>query len=834
MLVRATIAVIIRSSLQEILGNRHLVLIAIAYIAGIVLGRLWIAEVVYFYWLTMLSLLTLAMLYLTRLAAFYRVSLLFLVALAGAISVYYSIVPAADNIIQYTGVPLYIEGTVAEEPFIDQDYCTYQLKVEMIETREGRQNKNGRLLVKIFGNEGFYYRYGDKLRIRSEIIAPKGLRNPGGFDYSFFLRSQGIDALAYPYALQVERLGTGKTGGLTGSAINIRQQMIAFIGTTLPKPSSDLLSAILFGRREQLPEMVEENFRKAGAGHLMAVSGLHVGLVASMIIGLFRLLRFKGHFPLILAVLFVIAYAYLTGMRPSALRAAVMISMVMGAVFFERENDIPTAVAVAALVTLFINPLLLFTAGFQLSYAATLALIYLYRPLDHVLKALLLPPVIRTPFALILAAQIGVLPLSVYYFHYLPAGALLFNLLFLPLIAFVVGFGLSGAVIGLLVSGPGELLLWAARPLLEIMLFISGFSSIPGFYLELNPPKTATLITIYLLITGFLLIYYSWEKHVSRRGSCSFISYLGERAGSFVRQNRWFKKNALPLALVVAIVFVWAGVLFPREKDLQITFMDVCQGASALVEMPCGVNVLIDAGGKPAYSKDPGLTGEKVVFPYLQYRGVSKIDLAVITHPHEDHFGGFLYLIDRIPIGTLLISPVNGDSHYYTNLLKKVAEAKIPVEVVTAGNSWSCGSDLQLTVLSPTKGLTAGDGCDLNNNSLVLLMQYKEAKVLFTGDIEDAAVLDLLNRYPELKVDLLQVPHHGGYLLSISNLLDHVQPNLAVIQVGENSFGHPHRHVTDALTDRGIITYRSDHDGAVVVRTNGPEIEVKTAIQGTR
>ncbi len=825
-MTRADNAAFIRSRFQEILGNRHLVLITQAYIAGIVLGRFWMAETVHFYWLTLLSLLVLAVLYLFRLITFYKVGLLCFVVCAGAVSLYYSLVPAESSILHHAGMHLYIEGTVVEEPVIDQDYCIYQLQVEMLETREGRQPADGRLLVKINGPENAVYQYGDRLRLRSAIIEPKGLRNPGGFDYRFFLSSQGIDALVYPNALQVDRLGTGKINILAGSAINLRQQMIAFIETTLPAPSSDLLTAILFGRREQLPAAVEENFRKSGAGHLMAVSGLHVGLVAAMIIGLFGRLRLKGHLPLILAIFLVFTYAYLTGLRPSALRAAIMISMVMGAVLLERENDLPTAVAVAALATLFINPLLLFTVGFQLSYAATLALIYFYRPLDHFFKTLHLPLLVRSPLAITLAAQIGVLPLSVYYFHHLPAGALLFNLLFLPLIAFVVGLGLSGALFGLLIPYLGELLLWASRPLLELMLFISGFSSIPGFYLALNPPRFSTLLAIYLLITGFLLSYYSWEKRVVAGGDFSYFSYLRTGVGSLFQQNRWLKKAALPLALVAVIIFVWVGALFPGQKDLQITFIDVGQGAAALVETPCGVNVLIDAGGAPAYSADPGVIGETVVLPLLRYQGISEIDLAVITHPHEDHFGGFLNLVDQMPIGLILISPVSGDSPHYINLLNKAAEAKIPVEVATAGQSWRCSSDLQFDILSPPEGLIRGDGSELNNNSLVVLLQYKEVRVLFTGDIENAAVLDLLSRYPDLSATLLQVPHHGGLLPTATALLEAVQPDLAVIQVGVNSFGHPHPQLLDALEQSEILIYRTDLHGAVVCRTDGREFDV--------
>jgi competence protein ComEC len=821
-------AAAIKEWFQDILGNRYLVLVALAYIAGIVLGWFWITEPPHFYWFLLCFLLFLAALWLFRLTGIFRVSLLLLIALSGAAACIYTATPAEKGILQYAGQHLYLEGVVIEEPVFDQDLCAYQLQVDLVETREGREKTSGRLLMQIYSSaeDAATFQFGERLRLRAVITEPKGLRNPGGFDYRFFLRSQGIDALVYPYVSQIDRLGTGRTSSILGSAVNLRQQMTAFIDSTLPAPSSSLLIAILFGKSGQLPENVEENFRRAGAGHLMAVSGLHVGLVAALIIGLWRRLGLKGRLPLVLAIILVFAYAYLTGMRPSALRAAIMVSMGLAAVLLERESDLPTAVALAALVTLFINPLLLFTVGFQLSYVATLALIYLYRPLEYFLKTLHLPLFIRSPLAITITAQIGVLPLSVYYFHHLPAGALIFNLLFLPLVAFVVGFGLAGALIGLIFPLVGELLLWASRPLLEIMLYISGFSSLPGFYLAFNPPKSFTLVLIYLSFIFILVIYYRWAKHSQGEGEVSFARYLIDACKNFIFTNLRLVMPAATIVLLVAVILVWTGALFPREQLLTITFIDVGQGASALVEAPCGTVILIDAGGEPAYSGDPGRIGEMVVLPFLRYKGISKIDLAVVTHPHEDHFGGFLPLLEQIPIDGFLISPVAGDSPYYNALLEQAEGLGVAVAQASVGQSWHCSNGLQLDVLGPPADLIRSSGSDLNNNSLVLLLSYGEIKVMFTGDIEDSAVIELLSRNSNLEANLLQVPHHGGFLPSAVKLLEAVQPDLAVIQVGTNSFGHPHPQILDALEQAGTMIYRTDLHGAVVCRTDGREFDI--------
>jgi len=356
------------------------------------------------------------------------------------------------------------------------------------------------------------------------------------------------------------------------------------------------------------------------------------------------------------------------------------------------------------------------------------------------------------------------------------------------------------------------------------MLYISGFSSLPGFYLALNPLRSFTLVLIYLSISITLVIFYRWVKQSQGEGEVSFARYLIDGCKNLLSTNRRLVMPAATIVLLAAVILVWTGVFFPHKQLLTITFIDVGQGASALVEAPCGTAILIDAGGEPAYSGDPGRIGELVVLPFLRYRGISKIDLAVVTHPHEDHFGGFLPLLGQIPIDGFLISPVAGESPYYGALLKQAEGLGIAVTSASAGQSWRCSKDLKLDVLGPPADLISGS--DLNNNSLVLLLSYGDIKVIFTGDIEDSAVLDLLSRHPNLDANLLQVPHHGGFLPSAAQLLETVQPDLAVIQVGANSFGHPHPQMLDVLEQAGVIIYRTDLHGAVICRTDGREFDI--------
>lgn len=813
------------------LSNRFLVAVTLVYVAGIIVGRFWMEHLAEAYWLVgIILLLLIAALYL-RLLSFYRAVLFLVVAAAGGAAFFYSLQSPAGGLINYTDFPVTVEGTVVEEPLFHADYTAYRLQVEVVETREGQYSVPGTLLVKIYGDRGENYWFGERLRLHGTIVQPRGQRNPGGFNYRFYLRSQGIDALIYPDPARVSSLGPAEVGMLAGSAVKLREAMSEVINSALPSPSAELLTAILFGQRHRLPEEVEDNFRRAGAGHLMAVSGLHVGLVAALILGLWRRFNLQGRLPLVFAIILVFAYAYLTGMRPSALRAALMVATALGALLLDREHDLPTAIAFAALVTLFINPLLLLTIGFQLSYAATLALVYSYRPLERLLTFLHCPRFLLSPFAVTLAAQIGVLPLCIYYFQYLPTGALLFNIMLLPLTAFVVGLGLTGALAGLIFSTAGSLLLWASRPLLELMLFITALSRLPGFYIPLNPPGVTFLFVFYGLLAAVLFFYYRWDAQNSGLEKTALADYALAILSGLLPGKRIRIRIAIAAALFLAVIFIWSGILLPSQSLLTVTFIDVGQGASALIETPCGAVIMVDAGGEPAWRGNPGETGERVLLPLLRRRGIKRVDLAVITHPHDDHFGGFVSLVNEIVLERILISPVAGETVYYGNLLSQAELTGAEIIETGDGQTWHCGRDLILEVIGPPKTLLRGTNSDLNNNSVVFLLHYGEIRMLFTGDIEDAAVRELFRRQVELRADLLLIPHHGGYMEAMPAFLEAVRPSLAVIQVGSNPFGHPHPYIINILEEAGIPTYRNDHHGAIIVKTDGSRMEVTTTEQ---
>ncbi len=818
-------------SLIEAISNRFLLTLALYYCTGIVIAYLWIVRFTVPLWPLM------AVLVISLLAYYYRVftvdkAVLLLITLAaGVAAFYYAFLPSNQSIIEFTGSPAYLEGTIIEEPVYHEEYSVYNLEIEMVETGGEKYHLNGVIQVRVYGDGEERYWYGERLGVRGTIVEPRGMRNPGGFDYQFYLRSQGIDALIYTDSTRVSSHGTGHANYLAESAIRLRINMAENIIAALPSPSAELLVAILFGQRHYLPAEVEDNFRRAGAGHLMAVSGLHVGLVAALVLGLWSLLNLRGRLPLVVAIILVFAYAYLTGLRPSALRAAIMVSLALGAMLLDREHDLPTAVSFAALITLFINPLLLFSIGFQLSYAATLVIVYGYKPVERLLNRLYVPGILTGPMAVTIAAQLGVLPLCLYYFHHLPVAALLFNIILLPLIAFIVGLGLAGAATGMIFTALGEIMLWAAYPLLEAMIFITALARKDFLYQAVFPPGITMLVSYYLLL--FLVLRFYYQGYSNQEVLKESLAEKFSRPRVYIRSKvSWLKPATLViLGLTLAVIINLASILYPGQKDLRVTFIDVGQGAAALIEAPCGMAIMVDAGGRPAYLGCPGEVGEKVVLPLLRRQGIKRLDLAVITHPHEDHYGGFIPIVESMPISTAFVSQLDGGADYYTALIENIFKTGALVYEVKAGQTWLCCDKLMLEVIHPGERLLTGTRSDLNNNSIVFKMNYKAVSFLFTGDIEEAGVNYLFRNDQCLEADLLLIPHHGGYMESMPQFLEAVNPLAAVIQVGVNSFGHPHPYVINALDDKEIPVYRNDQHGAVIIETDGSDFKITTMEQ---
>ena len=283
------------------------------------------------------------------------------------------------------------------------------------------------------------------------------------------------------------------------------------------------------------------------------------------------------------------------------------------------------------------------------------------------------------------------------------------------------------------------------------------------------------------------------------------------------------KSRILLLLLLLVAVLVWTAFLYKPEHIFKATFLDVGQGDSIFLQFPYGGNMLIDGGPGGRYDM-----GKRVV-AYLHRQGGMRVNIIVLSHPHDDHGGGLIAVLRNIPVGLVLDSGQTHTSYSYEEFLKLIEEKRIPYRVVKAGEEVAGFREVKIMVLNPPSHLLEGTESDINNNSLVLKVAYGKLNLLLPGDIGREAERGLLRYGHHLESTLLKVPHHGSRTSSTPDFLDLVNPRIAVISVGRrNPFHHPAPETLLRYKKRGVKIYRTDRQGAIIFTSNGRSFRVRT------
>jgi len=561
-----------------------------------------------------------------------------------------------------------------------------------------------------------------------------------------------------------------------------------------------LIQSLVLGERGGLPEETRQGFARSGVIHVLAVSGLHVGFVILVCFAIFTLLRLPPTVRTLLTLLVLFLYVYLTNVRPSVVRAAVMGGLLLIGHDLQRRTPVTNTLALAALVILILNPLALFQASFQLSFAAVLGIVFFYRPLEQLLflgplRTIRRHAVGRYTLALLavsLAAQLGTLPLSAFYFGRIPLVGLLANLLVIPLVFLVVGFAATALILTPIWPFIADLYWEASHLCATAVLRVVDFSGhLPMAAVEYPRPS---------------------------------LVHAGLFAGGLILLAAWRLRRARVVALVVVLLAVnlgvWRAAL--REPRLEIVFFDVGQGDAALVRTPTGKTLLIDAGRR----WQGGDAGESTILPYLRRHGVGRLDAVVFTHAHEDHYGGFASILRRLDVGVVYGPAQRVESETLHEIFTLTDSLKIPLRFVHRGEEIPGFDPVRLFVLHPTDAFVRSEASDgalnLNEGSVVIELRYGHQGVLFTGDAEKGAERQFVRYGPFLRSAVLKVGHHGSRTSTSSALVRSVRPRFAVVSVGEiNTYGLPDEEPLQRLRQSGAMVLRTDKAGAVVIRSDG-------------
>jgi competence protein ComEC len=517
------------------------------------------------------------------------------------------------------------------------------------------------------------------------------------------------------------------------------------------------------------------------------------------------------------AALTVGGYVVLTGASPSVVRAALMAAAMLVARLGGSRAHAASALALAALVMLLAAPPVLWDVGFQLSLLATGGLIWFGAPIERRLHRW--PAWIREPVALTLAAQLTTLPVILVNFERLSLVAPIANVLVVPFVPLAMLFGAVAAVAGLL-DGPvhlpiiGAVLTWlaggAAWLVLRVIVWLgTTVASVPNAAVDVSVPPALAIAWLPMLALA------DWAIRDQRP---SMQPGPDERP-----PNEWARRLVRPLPIGGALVGVLLVITVASRPDglLHLTVLDIGQGDAILIEGPDGATMLVDGG------PDPELTLRRIGanLPFFARR----IDLLVLSHPHQDHVAGLVDVLDRFRVGAVLHGGIHFHNPAYDRLLTDASDADLPVRLLRAGHTLALGGSVTLEVLYPSETDAAAplpEG-DINNGSVVLLLRVGAFSALLTGDAEAPVESALVARGHVSPVDVLKVGHHGSTSSTTRELLAATQPAVAVISSGEgNEYGHPAPETLAALA--GVATFRTDLHGDVEIVTDGRTFRVRT------
>jgi|GEM_PF-1154198 len=667
-------------------------------------------------------------------------------------------------------------------------------------------------------------KYGDEIEFTGNISIPSTSRNSGQFDYQNYLKKHTprVEAIASVVSLNNIKIISEGHGNLFYTFVyGLKRKLNTVIEKNVKKESVPLVSSILLGDREKVPENLMDGFLKTGTIHFLAISGLHVGILVLSLHYLLRLFRLNTRYLAMVIILIVFFYAAITGMKPPILRAGIMVTMYYGAFIISRRWDLQNSIAAAVFIILLMNPSDLFNIGFQLSVLAVLGIIYTSSRLENFfwkstllvekLQAkeerseiwLLLTIYCRKTFCVSLSAWIAVMPLIAYYFHIVTPLTVFLNIIIFPLVWLILVGGFVILITGLvypMLATPFAWLVSYSGVTLEnlILLFSRNFQTF--FY-------ASTPLWIWIVIYYLIAIIFILRERINIKFAHMII-----------------------VTLAILNIFVLSGLPGRNQGCLKLTCFDVRHGASFFIQFPNGKNMLFDSGTKGNYD-----VGKFVVAPFLWQQGIKNIDTVVISHEHDDHYNGIPSIIDRFNVGNAFVNKFFLQPGNRVELLSTFAEKRIKTGLLANGLEIKGYEPVNIKVLNPpdkdvlrNKGILV-DNISINDSSNVLLIEYMGYRILLCADIGERGIEMLLsgdgNSDVDISSDIMQVPHHGGFIVNTGDLVKSVKPAHAILNglakdISVSTIEDYQKH--------GVSLHKTHENGAVTFTINREGVKVST------
>lgn len=659
---------------------------------------------------------------------------------------------------------------------------------------------------------------GDLAVVRADLKRPDGYRSPGAFDYPRHLALQGVFVSCFCRSpLLVHKLdGQGFWQHLRFAPERARMAIGQFLDQSLADPHRALYRAILIGDASAIDDQIMESFKGSGTIHILSISGLHLTIIGTLLYGgvywlLSRSPRLLASYPLRKWAAFVclpalIGYGFLAGLNIPVFRAMVMSCLAIFAICGDREKFSSTLLALAALLILAIDPPALALPSFQLSFAATAAILFLVPALKTLVKGK--PREEKVPFPrrfgrwltaglLVSAAATAITaPLTLHAFNRASLVGIIANLVVEPLIClWSLPCGFLALSLAFFAPEAAAALLHLGAPSLSAAVTSADFfANLP--YSSLWRPSPPFWL---LAICGMGFFGIIWGVRVSRP-----VTIL----------------STVLFALSLLTMLLPLSLLSPKKvNDLEVTQFDVGQGSATLLRFPSGGKVLIDGGGPATTSTS---VGERVIAPYLWRQGILAIDALIITHPDADHFNGLAFILTHFSPKLLWVRDIHGHDEEYRKLLRLAEKLGVAVRVPHKGEELpglALGERLSCLVSPATTDAgSAFKVLERDNSGLLIKTCVGPRCALFPGDIDSNQEQQLVAAGIELKATLLLSPHHGSASSNSKQFLATVAPEYLLVSAGRGGRGHfPHANLPESCRDLGISLLTTQEHGTLVV-----------------
>lgn len=630
---------------------------------------------------------------------------------------------------------------------------------------------------------------GQRLLVHATLSPPNTFKTPGVFNYKNFLASQSIWLTGWIQSpSQITQLNELQHPPLYERIRfvpeKIRNDINQFLENAInTKTIRGFYKAILIGDRTELSEVTLEKFKEAGCFHLLAISGMHLGLLGILIMASLSWLLKRSswlilRFPVwkitaFISLLPLSLYALITGFQPPVARAMIMVTVFIAAILANRQWSILTNISIAAFLILIWRPTTLYSISFQLSFAAVCSIALLYPQIHPLLTKKIKPQNnlfinklqrwTLTSLAISTIAMLGTAPFLLFYFNRISLLSPISTLLIAPLLCFwTLPIGLISLIF---IPISPEL----AKYLLDLgswgingtNILINFLAKLPYTNIWTATPSIAELLCYFSLLIGLAALKY----------------------------HRTAKLLTIFASLFLVTIPTTGIIKKQISRQTKVNFLDVGQGNSSLLELPNNYNILIDGGGPKTETFN---VGKNIIAPFLWKKRITSLDDLIINHPHADHYNGLFFILNHFKPKTVWINGLDSQEPDYKKLTLLAQKLGLSVKNVEINTQFFKNDKAQLTNIADlhlnnqhlTNIAAQNSGSYINNQSLVLRLDCNNFSFLFPGDIEKISEEKLIAEKKNIDVDVLLAPHHGSRTSGSANFIKKVSPKYIVVSAG--------------------------------------------------